>query len=120
MPEHEKIDYLELPAKDIAASKKFFQQAFNWEFEDYGPDYCAFSNAGINGGFYKADLTAETASGSALIVFYSDNLEQTQSKITDAGGIITRPIFSFPGGRRFHFKEPGGNEFAVWGEPEEA
>jgi predicted enzyme related to lactoylglutathione lyase len=78
MPEHEKIDYVEFPAKDIEAAKSFFSTVFDWSFEDYGPDYAAFSNEGINGGFYRSDLTASTQNGSALIVFYSNELESTQ------------------------------------------
>ena len=114
MKEHEKIDYVEFPAKDIEANKSFFKRVFDWSFEDYGPDYAAFSNQGIDGGFYRSDLTASTQNGSALIVFYSEELEKTQSKIMEAGGEIIRPIFSFPGGRRFHFSDPNGNEYAVW------
>jgi predicted enzyme related to lactoylglutathione lyase len=114
MKEHEKIDYVEFPAKDIEAAKSFFKTVFDWSFEDYGPDYAAFSNQGIDGGFYRSELTASTHNGSALIVFYSKELESTQSKIVEAGGEIIRPIFSFPGGRRFHFSDPNGNEFAVW------
>ena len=92
-----------------------------WTFEDYGPDYSSFSSdtAGIAGGFFKADLEARTAAGSALIVIYSSNLEATLSKVVEAGGSIVKDIFSFPGGRRFHFTEPGGNEFAVWSDKEE-
>lgn len=114
MKEHEKINYVEFPSRDIAATKSFFTKAFNWSFVDYGPDYTAFSNEGLDGGFFKSDLSASTESGSALIVFYSNNLEQTLEKIRDAGGSIIKPIFSFPGGRRFHFSDPGDNEFAVW------
>ena len=114
MNEHEKINYVEFPAKDLAATKAFFAKVFGWTFEDYGPDYTAFSNQGINGGFYKSELSALTESGSALIVFYSKDLEQTKDKVEGAGGRIVKPIFSFPGGRRFQFIEPGGNEFAVW------
>jgi hypothetical protein len=111
---HEKINYLELPARDIDATKRFFAAVFGWVFEDYGPDYVAFANAGIDGGFYRADLPMSTANGSALIVFYSDILEQTQAKIERHGGTISTAIFDFPGGRRFHFCDPNGNEFAVW------
>lgn len=114
MNEHEKINYVELPAKNIKATKAFFSKVFGWLFTDYGPDYIAFSNEGLDGGFFNSDLSASTAKGSALIVFYSANLEQTQSKIEQAGGTIIKPIFSFPGGRRFHFADPNGNEFAVW------
>jgi len=114
MSTHEKIDYLEFPAKDIEATKEFFKTVFAWSFMDYGSDYTAFSNAGIEGGFYKSELHAATENGSALIVFYSNELEKTEAKIRKAGGKITRSIFSFPGGRRFHFSDPNGNEFAVW------
>lgn len=118
MNQHEKINYLEFPAKDIDATKAFFSSVFDWEFVDYSPEYTAFSNAGINGGFFKSPLSASTEIGSVLIVFYSDELEQTQAKVTAAGGTIVKPIFSFPGGRRFHFGDPNGNEFAVWSESE--
>ena len=114
MNTHEKINYLEFPAKDINATKSFFNQVFDWTFEDFGPDYTAFANEGIDGGFFKSDLHSSTENGSALTVFYSNNLEQTQAKIEQAGGGILQPIFSFPGGRRFHFSDPNGNEFAVW------
>ncbi len=114
MNKHEKINYIEFPARDIEATKAFFSSVFGWHFEDYGPEYVAFFDAGINGGFFKSDLTASTDNGSILMVFYSDDLEQTLSKITDADGRIIKPVFSFPGGRRFHFSDPNGNEFAVW------
>ena len=116
MPAHEKINYVESPSRDLSATKKFFEQAFDWTFEDYGPEYAAFSGQGLDGGFYKADLAASTANGSALIVFYSAALEETLTKVAAAGGDIVKPIFNFPGGRRFHFTEPSGNEFAVWGD----
>ncbi|MFQ5642437.1 MAG: VOC family protein [Thiogranum sp.] len=114
MSEHEKIDYVEFPAKDIEATKAFFTAAFGWSFVDHGPDYTTFSNAGMNGGFFRSDLTASTANGGALIVLYSKTLEKTQSGIENAGGAIIKPVFSFPGGRRFHFTDPNGNEYAVW------
>ena len=114
MNQHEKINYVEYPASDIEATKAFFTKVFNWAFVDYGPDYTAFSNAGIDGGFFRADLSAVAAKGSALIVFYSDDLEATLAKVEEAGAKILQPIFAFPGGRRFHFTEPSGNELAVW------
>lgn len=114
MNEHEKINYVEFPAKDIEATKEFFKDVFSWSFVDYGPDYTAFSNEGIDGGFFRSMLTASVENGSALIVFYSRNLERTFAKIESAGGLISKPIFPFPGGRRFHFVEPSGNELAVW------
>ncbi len=114
MNEHEKINYVEFPSQDIAATKKFFTTVFGWSFTDFGPDYTAFSNAGLEGGFFKSDQTVSTDNGSALIVFYSKDLKQTQEKIEAAGGSIIKPIFPFPGGRRFHFGDPNGNEYAVW------
>lgn len=114
MPDHEKINYVEFPSRDLEATKSFFGAAFGWTFQDYGPEYTAFADEGLDGGFYRSDLAASTEVGSALVVFYSDELENTQSKVEKAGGRILKPIFAFPGGRRFHFVEPGGNEFAVW------
>ncbi len=116
MSTHEKMDYVEFPSKDIEKSKSFFSSVFNWQFKDYGPDYISFGDEGLSGGFYKSDNASSTSSGSALIVFYSEDLLQTQNKITEAGGTIVKPIFSFPGGSRFHFVDPNGNEYAVWSE----
>jgi len=113
---HEKMNYVELPAKDLAGTKAFFESVFGWSFVDYGPEYTAFENQGLDGGFFKSDLASSTEKGAALIVFYSNQLEATLAKVETAGGSILRPIYSFPGGRRFHFTEPSGNEFAVWGE----
>lgn len=110
----EKINYVEFPSADLDRTRAFFTEVFDWAFVDYGPDYTAFSNAGLDGGFFKSELTATTQQGSALIVFYSRALEQTLDRIVAAGGVISKPVFSFPGGRRFHFIEPGGNELAVW------
>ena len=114
MNKHEKINYIEFPAKDIEATKRFFTAAFNWAFTDYGPEYTAFSDEGIDGGFFSSELAATIANGSALVVFYSKEIEVTQSKIENAGGSIIKRVFSFPGGRRFHFCDPNGNEYAVW------
>lgn len=114
MNQHEKINYVELPARDLDAAKTFFSSVFGWSFVDFGTEYSAFSNAGVDGGFFKSGLNASTASGSALIVFYSKDLEQTQEKIEKAGGSVIKPVFTFPGGRRFHFADPNDNEYAVW------
>jgi len=114
MTHHEKISYVEFPSKNIATTRTFFSAAFGWEFVDYGDQYTTFNNEGLNGGFYKTDSIATVENGSALIVFYSRDLEQTQQKIEQAGGTIKRAIFPFPGGRRFHFCDPNGNEYAVW------
>ncbi|MDG1753256.1 MAG: VOC family protein [Thalassotalea sp.] len=114
MSSNEKLNYVEFPANNIPATKVFFEQAFNWSFVDYGPDYTSFSDQGLDGGFYRADLKSTTANGSALLVLLSENLELTQKNVEMAGGTITQAIFDFPGGRRFHFVEPSGNELAVW------
>lgn len=115
MDKHEKINYLEYPAKDLSKTKAFFEEVFNWHFTDYGLEYCAFDKQGLEGGFYQSELVSNSDEGAALTVFYSDDLEATLDKVRLAGGVIIKPIFSFPGGRRFHFTEPSGNEFAVWG-----
>ncbi|RUO46164.1 glyoxalase [Pseudidiomarina aquimaris] len=110
------INYVELPATNIEATKKFFSDAFNWNFVDYGPDYAAIQGAGLDGGFYRSELKATTANGSALVVLYSTELEQAQQQVEQAGGTVIKPIFEFPGGRRFHFTCPSGNEYAIWSE----
>lgn len=112
----EKINYIEFPASDLEGTKAFFSNAFGWQFVDYGPDYAAIQGAGLDGGFYRSNLVARTETGSALVVLYSSDLEASQDKVEQAGGKIVRPIFSFPGGRRFQFSDPSGNEYAVWSE----
>ncbi|ESY85077.1 VOC family protein [Mesorhizobium australicum] len=107
-----KLDYLEMPATagTLDRLKAFYSAAFAWSFTDYGPTYSAFAE-GLDGGF-QAD--AAEAPAKPLPVLYSDNLEETLRAVESAGGTIVRPIFSFPGGRRFHFVDPAGNELAVW------
>jgi uncharacterized protein len=109
-----KLDYLELPAAGgtLDSVKAFYSAAFSWSFTDYGPTYSAFDE-GLDGGF-QAD--AAEASAKPLPVLYSENLDDTLAAVESAGGKIAKPIFSFPGGRRFHFTDPAGNELAVWGE----
>ena len=116
MTKNNKINYIEIPARNIGATKAFFSEVFGWSFVDYGPDYCSFAAQGVDGGFFKSELVVSTKNGSPLIVLYSNSLETTQEKIEKADGKIIKPIFSFPGGRRFHFSDPNGNEFAVWSE----
>ena len=120
MKAHEKLNYVEFAARDLAATKAFFQAVFGWQFVDYGPDYSAFADEGLDGGFYRAEQCNQIALGGALLVFYSADIEATQAKVSQNGGTINRPLFDFPGGRRFHFVEPSGNEFAVWAEPSNA
>ena len=110
----EKINYVEFPAANIEATKAFFTQCFNWQFQDYGSNYTAFSNAGLEGGFYQSDQVASADRGSALIVLYSDDIIASLNKVKACGGDIVRKIFEFPGGCRFHFTEPSNNELAIW------
>ncbi len=105
-----KIDYVEFDSVEMEASRDFFAQAFGWKYTEYGPDYLAIDNGGLEGGIGRA----ESGKPSSLVILKSDDLEATQKSVEAAGGKIIREIFSFPGGRRFHFREPGGNELAVW------
>lgn len=114
MPDENKIDYLEIPSQDLPSSKAFFTSMFGWKFTDFGDEYASFEDGRITGGFYKSDQTACYEKGSVLIVFFANDLEAAEQKVKDCGGTIVREIFTFPGGRRFHFAEPNGNEFAIW------
>ena len=116
MTPEDTIDYVEIPARDIAKARTFFTRLFGWKFEDYGPDYCSFHDGRLAGGFYRADVVASTDSGSPLIVFYKQDLAAASDKVAALGGSINRDIYSFPGGRRFHFIDPNGNEYAIWSE----
>lgn len=108
---HNAIDYIEFPAADTAEIKAFYGEAFGWPFQDYGPTYACPTGAGIDGGF-QAD--PEQRPVAPLIIIYSLDLEASLDRVAAAGGIICRDIFEFPGGRRFHFRDPSGNELAVW------
>ncbi|MGI9315781.1 MAG: VOC family protein [bacterium] len=114
MTQDSKINYIELAAADITKAKVFYGEVFGWKFVDYGEDYCAFNDGNLDGGFYRSPLASDTAAGAALVVLYADDLESTLERITNHGGSVNKPIFSFPGGRRFHFLDPNKNELAVW------
>jgi len=114
MTNEQHINYVELPASDFDAVQLFYQSLFAWSFTPYGEDYLAFNDGRMDGGFYKSDKVANAADGAALIIFYAADLENTQARVEAAGGKVCVPIFSFPGGRRFHFNDPHGNELAVW------
>ena len=114
MIEQNKINYVEFPATDLVATKAFFSNVFGWSFIDYGAEYTCFTEQGIDGGFFKSDKQANTENGAALVVLYSAWLEETEKAVVAAGGKIVKPIFPFPGGRRFHFTCPSGNEYGVW------
>ena len=113
---HHKINYVEFASAYLQQSCDFFAALFGWRRESFGPDYVAFHGAGLAGGFYRANLCSTASSGGALIVFYSADLDASLSLVTAHGGRIVKPVFAFPGGRRFHFTEPAGNEFAIWSE----
>jgi uncharacterized protein len=114
MPVDQGIDYIELPGADLGSAQSFYSAVFGWSFEDFGPDYTSFSDGRLAGGFYRSGSRASVASGSALVVIYATDLESTLARVTEHGGTVIRDIFSFPGGRRFHFADPNGNELAVW------
>ncbi len=111
---HHSIDYIELPVTDMEAAQRFYEAAFAWEFTPYGPDYAGIKVLGREVGGMRAEATVTT--GGALVVLYSQDLAQTRQAVRDAGGRIVKEPFDFPGGRRFHFVDPGGNELAVWSE----
>ncbi len=114
-PQHHSINYIELPLKDVEATKAFYTAAFDWSFIDYGPDYQSFTGAAVDGGFNR-QATASAPGAGVLVVLYSHNLEATLQAVRDAGATILKDIYSFPGGRRFHFVDPNGSELAVWSE----
>lgn len=109
---HEQIQYIEFLSKDIIQAKDFYNKCFGWEFTDYGETYSAFMGDYVDGGF----TYGEPVNGSILIVLYSTDIEATKRKVVNAGGAITKDIFSFPGGKRFQFKDLDGYELAVWTE----
>jgi predicted enzyme related to lactoylglutathione lyase len=106
-----RVDYIEFGTTDIEAIKRFYVGVFGWEFVDYGPTYTSFLDGRMAGGF---DTSTEVSTGGPLVVLYALDLEGIQASVLEHGGTIARGIFAFPGGRRFHFQDPSGNELAVW------
>src|SRR5271168_3325277 len=106
-----RIDYIEFPATDLTAIKVFYQDVFGWVFTDYGPGYTSFADGRIAGGFTKETHVRPLG---PLIVIYAEDLAAVQEKIKAACGNIVKPTFEFPGGKRFHFTDPSGNELSVW------
>lgn len=105
------INYIEFKAKDLEEMKIFYTKAFGWTFTDYGPTYTAFSNSGLQGGFERSE---DEIFNGALVVLYHEDIEVCKNTVIRSKGKISKDIFSFPGGRRFHFVDPAGNELAVW------
>ena len=112
-----RIDYIEFSVTSVPDAKRFYGSAFGWTFEDYGPDYASFADGRLSGGFQTA---AKVRGGGPLVVIYAADLETMERRVKQSGGSIVKPIFSFPGGRRFHFADPSGNELAVWSDKEPA
>jgi predicted enzyme related to lactoylglutathione lyase len=112
MHTHHAIDYIEFTVRDLAAAKQFYTAAFGWAFNDYGPAYAGIRGRdGEIGGLSQA---APLRLGGPLVVLYSDDLEASMSAVRAAGGVVVQGPYPFPGGRRFHFTDPSGNELAVW------
>jgi len=109
-----KINYIEFPANDFDAVQAFYENAFGWRFTDYGPEYRAFSDDNLDGGFYKSSKASLTENGAALVVLYAKNLVAARDRVVKTGGTIITDIFNFPGGQRFQFADPNGNQLAVW------
>src|SRR5690349_19451698 len=110
--QHHAIDYIEFTVADMAAAKQFYASAFGWRFNDYGPEYAGIRKDGGEAGGLRQDTTVQR--GGPLVVLYSDDLDETLERVRKAGGRIVKEPYSFPGGRRFHFEDPSGNELAVW------
>ena len=106
------IDYVEIPVTDLKKAREFFSALFDWSFQEWGDDYMSFSDGRLDGGFRRA-ANAASSSG-VLVIFFSTNLERDLDRVQSLGATISEPIFPFPGGRRFHFVDPTGNEYAIW------
>lgn len=112
--ENKKINYIEFSAPDqktLNKTTEFYSKVFGWNYKYWGDDYADTQDSGISSGF---NGSKGQKNKSPLVVLFAENLEATKSEIEGAGAEITVDIFSFPGGRRFHFKDPAGNELAVW------
>ena len=105
------IDNIEFNVADIARSKMFYGEGFGWSFTDYGPTYCEFTDGRLTGGLTTG---GPVKPGGPLVILYADDLAETQARLERLGAVIVKPVFSFPGGRRFHFRDPDGYELAVW------
>src|SRR5690606_23751837 len=114
MQETGKIHYVEIPSRNLEATKAIFTSAFGWSFVDYGPEYVAIENAGIDGGFYKSDKVCSPEGGRVLVVLSSAGLDEAVENVTSSGGKVLQGIFDLPGSRRFLFTVPNRNEYAVW------
>lgn len=112
MREENRIDYVEIPVTDLKKTREFFSALFGWSFQEWGDEYMSFSDGRLDGGFRRSERAAP--SSGVLVVFFSENLERDVERVQELGASISEPIFPFPGGRRFHFVDPVGTEYAIW------
>ena len=112
MSVEKQINYIEIPVTDPARARDFFAALFGWSFQEWGDDYISFNDGRLDGGFSRS--AAAAAATGVLVVFYSADLERDLDRVQELGATISKDIFSFPGGRRFHFVDPVGNEYAIW------
>ncbi len=117
MRSEKRIDYVEIPVTDLGRTRAFFEALFGWSFQAWGDEYMSFNDGRLDGGFRLAPEPA--AASGVLVVFYSDDLERDVERVRELGATISQEIFSFPGGRRFHFVDPVGTEYAIWSETAE-
>jgi predicted enzyme related to lactoylglutathione lyase len=117
MRDEGRIDYIEIPVTDLDRSREFFNQLFGWEFQEWGPDYYSFSDGRLDGGLRRSEEPAP-ASG-VLLVFYTQDIDRDYARVKELGATISQEVFDFPGGKRFHFMDPVGTEFAMWTSTEE-
>jgi len=117
MDQTNRIVYVELHAPELEKSKAFFEKVFGWSFTDYGPDYTSFTDGQLGGGFFRSDKRSLFSAGGVLVVIFHPRLEEALRRVVEHGGKVTQDIFSYPGGRRFHFTEPSGNELSVCSDP---
>jgi predicted enzyme related to lactoylglutathione lyase len=106
------IDYVEIPVTDLSKARDFFSSLFDWSFQSWGDDYMSFNDGRLDGGFRRSAEPASSAG--VLLIFFSTDLERDLARVQELGATISEPIFPFPGGRRFHFFDPTGTEYAIW------
>ena len=117
MRDEGRVDYVEIPVTDLDKARAFFEALYGWQFQEWGPDYYSFNDGRLDGGFRRSDEPAPSCG--VLLVFYSADLERDYERVKELGATISQEPFEFPGGRRFHFVEPAGTEFAMWTSTEE-
>jgi predicted enzyme related to lactoylglutathione lyase len=117
MRDEGRIDYIEIPVTDLDRAREFLSQLFGWEFQEWGPDYYSFNDGRLDGGLRRSEEPAP-ASG-VLLVFYTQDIDRDYDRVKELGATISQDVFEFPGGKRFHFVDPVGTEFAMWTSSEE-